>query len=277
MEKIKQALERARQERTSTTVSEHREPALGGRGSARSGHLPPAETRIEYSKTRTVELSVERLREKRIIAGQKNDSISDAYKFLRTHVLQRTRANGWNALAITSPMDGNGKTVTAINLAINLAREVNQTVLLVDLDLRQPSIHGYFVEQNIPGISDYLLEDRELSEILFHPGLERLVILPGDKSFANSSEMLSSPKLVQLVDELKTRYPSRLVLFDMPPLLTCDDVLTFLPNVDAVMLVVEEGATKKAELAHAYDLLKNTNVIGTVLNKSHGGGPAYGY
>ena len=276
MEKIKQALERARQERTTSSEPEQRreEKPTGGRDSARS---TPLETRIEYSKTRTIEASVERLREKRIIVGQKNDAISDAYKFLRTHVLQRMRANGWNALAITSPMDGNGKTVTAINLAINLAREVNQTVLLVDLDLRRPSIRGYFVDEKIPGISDYLLADRELSEILFHPGLERLVILPGDKSFANSSEMLSSPKVVQLVEELKTRYPSRLVLFDMPPLLTCDDVLTFLPNIDAVMLVVEEGETKKAELARAYDLLQNTNVIGTVLNKSVGSGSAYGY
>ncbi len=276
MEKIKQALERARQERTTSSEPEQRreEEPSGGRDSARS---TPLETRIEYSKTRTIEASVERLREKRIIVGQKNDAISDAYKFLRTHVLQRMRANGWNALAITSPMDGNGKTVTAINLAINLAREVNQTVLLVDLDLRRPSIRGYFVDEKIPGISDYLLADRELSEILFHPGLERLVILPGDKSFANSSEMLSSPKVVQLVEELKTRYPSRLVLFDMPPLLTCDDVLTFLPNIDAVMLVVEEGETKKAELARAYDLLQNTNVIGTVLNKSAGSGSAYGY
>ena len=93
-------------------------------------------------------------------------------------------------------------------------------------------------------------------------------MLPGRGSMTNSSEMLSSPKMVQLVDELKNRYPGRIIIFDMPPLFYADDVLAFSPYVDASLLVLEEGKTKDEELVRAVDLLSSTNIIGTVLNKS---------
>jgi capsular exopolysaccharide synthesis family protein len=271
MEKIKQALERARDAKTS----------MQNRGNyrtvVRQTPEPDVTSRIVYTKTKSVEVSKDRLREKRVIVGDINDSISDQYKVLRTHVLQRLKANQWNSLAITSPNEGCGKTLTSINLAISLAREVNHSVLLVDLDLRRPSIHSYFFNDNEPGLSEFLTEGKELSEILFNPGMERLVILPGNKPFANSSEMLSSPKMVQLVEELKKRYPNRIVIFDMPPLLSCDDMIAFSPYIDAIMLIVEEGGTRKDELKRAYELIEKSNVIGTVLNKSVHDMTTYGY
>ncbi len=269
MEKIKKALERAQQERTIASPQPHR--------AVHSAPEPLTDSKITYTKTRNIEVSKETLREMRVIASNDSNPISDAYNVLRTHVHQRLKANESNTLAITSPTTGNGKTLTAINLAISLAREVNYSVLLVDMDLRSPNIHNYFFSEEQPGISDYLTEDIELSEILFNPGIERLVILPGNKPFTNSSEMLSSPRMVQLVDELKTRYPSRIVIYDMPPLLVCDDMLAFSPYIDATMLVVEEGRTRKDELRRAYELLENTNIIGTLLNKSEEKGSAYGY
>ncbi|MES9971385.1 MAG: CpsD/CapB family tyrosine-protein kinase [Candidatus Thiodiazotropha sp.] len=261
MEKIKQALERARHNRSNTKSQND------SRVEVRQTQEPKLPAKITYTKTKLVEVSRDRLREMRVIVGDANDSISDQYKVLRTHVLQRLKANQWNSLAITSPNEGCGKTLTSINLAISIAREVNHTVLLVDLDLRRPSIHSYFYNEERPGISEYLKEEYDLSEILFNPNIDRLVVLPGNKSFSNSSEMLSSPNMVHLVDELKNRYPNRIVIFDMPPLLSCDDVIAFSPYIDAVMLVVEEGNTRKDELKRAYDLI-NSNILGTVLNKS---------
>jgi capsular exopolysaccharide synthesis family protein len=218
----------------------------------------------------TIELAVDfrRLREKRIVAVDDVDPAAGAYKVLRTHVLQRMRVKGWKTLAITSASEGNGKTVTAINLAISLAREVNQTTLLADLDLRRPSIAPYFVDHEIPGLSEYLTGEKEIADILIKPGFERLVILPGHHSFTHSSELLSSPRMMRLVEELKGRYPDRLVLFDMPPVLTGDDVIAFLPYVDAVILVIEEGVTTKNDLQRAYELLGEDKLLGTVLNKS---------
>ncbi len=138
MEKIKQALERSRDAKTS----------IQKRGNSRTivRKVPDPEfsSKINYTKTKLVEISKDNLRQKRVFIGDTNDPISDQYKVLRTHLLQRLKANHWNSLAITSPNEGCGKTLTSINLAISLAREVNHSVLLVDMDLRRPSIQQYF-------------------------------------------------------------------------------------------------------------------------------------
>jgi protein-tyrosine kinase len=142
-------------------------------------------------------------------------------------------------------------------------------VLLVDADLRDPSVHRYFGLQPELGLSDYLLHDAALADLLIHPaGIPRFMILPGGKPLANSTEMLSSPKMTRLVDELKTRYTSRIVLFDVPPLLASADTLAFSPYVDAALLVIEEGKTSAQDARRASELLANTQLIGTVLNKS---------
>ncbi|MBK5966091.1 exopolysaccharide biosynthesis protein [Thiocystis minor] len=232
---------------------------------------------VAYTRTTTVQVDPARLREQRIFVSKEHDPIEHAYKVVRTHVLQRMRANGWRTLAITSAGEGNGKTLTAINLGISLAREVNQTVLLVDLDLRRPSLGRYFVPEGHPGLSDYLMGEAELSEILIHPNIERLVILPGHKPFIHSSEILSSPRMVQLVREIRSRYEDRMTLFDMPPLLASDDVIAFLPYLDAVLLVVEEGKTTKEEIQHAQQLLGVEKIIGMVLNKSASSGSTPSY
>lgn len=263
MERIKQALEKAREERIKAGG------ALSPLDPAGSASLPAAQ--IMYTHTRTEEVPREFLREMRVIAGLESGEFADSYKILSTQVLQRLREHGWNALAITSPVNGEGKTLTAINLAICLAREVDYTVLLVDANLRNPSIHTYFGINPERGLSDYLTGDAPLPELLIHPsGIGSFVILPGGQPLEHSSEMLNSPKMVRLVEELKSRYSSRIVLFDLPPLLSAADALAFSPYVDAALLVVEEGRATTQEIEHTKALLlKNTQLIGTVLNKSH--------
>jgi protein-tyrosine kinase len=279
MERIKQAVERARQEReqagpaTTPAATPQPQPASQGRPAA----PPLPEHTFVYTQTRVINLSPEWFRQHRVMAALHNDAISDAYKVLRTSILQRMRANGWTSLAITSPDRGAGKTLTAVNLAVSLAGEVNNSVLLVDLDLRRPRVHRYFSDGKMPGISDFLTDGVPLTDILFNPGIDRLVVLPGHKPYANSSEMLSSPRMVQLAEELESRYPSRIVLYDMPPLLECDDVMAFAPHVDAVLLVVGEGDTTREEVQRATEVISELNVMGTVLNKSREERTAYGY
>jgi len=266
MERIKQALERARSQRGGERVG----------AAPRSHEKAPIEQKIVYTQTRTIELSPEHLRQHRVISGP-TDPVANYYSVLRTHVMQSMRANNWRTLAITSPNEGAGKSLTALNLAISMARETNHTVLLVDLDLKRPNIHRYLGKAQLPGISDYILDDAPLPELLVNPGIERLVILPGHKSLSHSSEMLSSPKMVSLVEDVKSRYPSRLVIFDMPPVLACDDVLAFSPYFDAALLVVSEGETQKGDVTRAIELLGKAELMGTVLNKSSESASGYGY
>lgn len=261
MEKIKQALERAREESQSTA------PNKPGDDLTR-GLQPDLETEIRYSQTRVSDIDERQFRKHGLISGLENDEITTAYKILRTQVEQRMVANEWNTLAVTSPNKGEGKTLTAINLAISLAREVHRTVLLVDLDLRNPNIHQRLGQSVDYGVAEYLLKGVPVPQIMFNPGIERLVVLPGKEAIISSSELLASPRMEALVDELKTRYPSRFVIFDLPPLLSTDDALAFVPNVDAVLLVVEDGMTSRQDLSRAHEMLRSTNILGTVLNKT---------
>jgi Mrp family chromosome partitioning ATPase len=230
--------------------------------------LPPeSPVRIEYTQTRTVSVSREFLRSQNVIAGFEPGYFVDSYKVLRTRVLQRMREQGWNTLAVTSPNPRSGTTLTAINLAITLAMEVNQTVLLVDANLRSPSVHKYFGVEPQYGLSDYLLDNVPIDQVLFNPkGIGRFVVMPSKRPLLDSSEMLSSPKMARCVDELKSRYPSRIVLFDLPHINT-SDTLAFAPYVDAALLVVEDGGTERDDLVAAIEHLGNVPLIGTVLNK----------
>ena len=273
MERIKQALELARQERLKNSGQSNFGTGANvvTRGGSMSGTRSKsvAETNIEYTETKDINVSTADLRQKRIMVDQKN-AVADAYKILRTQILQRMKEKGWNTLGVTSAADKDGKTLTAINLSISLAREVDHTVLLVDTNLRQPSIQhqlGFHAEY---GLSDYLQKDVSLNKILIHPqGIPRFVVLPAGNVLDNSSEMLSSPKMSRLVSELKNRYPSRIVIFDLPALLTASDALAFSPHVDAMLVVVGEGITKNEDLRRAFEMLQGVEVIGTVLNKAY--------
>ncbi len=236
-------------------------------GKAAGGQaLPPP---IIYTRTRSLDIPDSVLRQRRVMAAYDKGPFVDAIKILRTQVLQRLRENNWNVLGITSPGHGEGKTLTAVNLAVSLAMETTQTVLLVDANLRNPSIHDTFGLQDCPGLADYLLDNQPVEDLLVHPGIGRFVILPGGRAISNSTEILTSPKMLSLVEEFKHRYPSRIVIFDLPPLLHTADVIAFSPYIDALLLVVEEGKTTNEDMQRALLLVKNSRpVLGTVLNKA---------
>lgn len=223
---------------------------------------------IAYTQTRVHNPDQNLLKRNRIISAALPGKWLESYRMLRTRCLQQMDAMEWKTMAITSTSSDTGNSLTAVNLAISMAMELDRTALLVDANFQNPSINKLFGIQPSAGLSDYLLNDTELSSMLINPGIERLVVLPAGKPLFNSTEMLRSPKMVRLVNELKSRYPSRIIIFDMPPILSHDDTLGFSPYVDCVLLVVDEGHTKTDQLKHAASLLKDTNVLGTVFNKA---------
>ncbi|MEY3289447.1 MAG: hypothetical protein RLZZ419_1689, partial [Pseudomonadota bacterium] len=230
-----------------------------------------------YTKTKTVILDSEVLRNNRVIMAQYNDPRADIFRVLRTNVLRQLRENNWNSFAITSATLGAGKTFISVNLAIAIAMEGNQSVLLVDADLRQPTVDKYLSLQGKWGLIDYLKGNVSLEDTLINPGIERLVILPGTNSNNNTSELISSRKMVNLIKEIKSRYESRIIIFDIPPLFAADDALLFMPHVDAALLVVEDGKNTSDELQHSMHILEQTNLLGLVVNKSRQPIPTYQY
>ena len=213
-------------------------------------------------------MQAEVLQQQRIITGKDDNLVREEYKILRTQILQRTKAAQHNTLLITGPLPGEGKTLTAINLAISLSHEVDKTVLLVDADLRFPSVHSYFGLPKGPGLVDYLAGDLALPNLLVHPqGFDKLVLLPGGRAVTGAAELISSPMMGNLVKELKHFYPDRYVLFDLPPVLSFTDALAFAPFVDGIILVVERGKTPREDIQKCGELFKELPIIGLVLNK----------
>jgi capsular exopolysaccharide synthesis family protein len=223
---------------------------------------------IAYTKTKVINVTNAQLESKRIIAGMYHNSQSAVFRMLRTQVLKKMRDNGYQTLAISSPTAGEGKSLVASNLAVAIAMELNQTVLLVDMDLRNPSLSDYFSLNADLGLKDYLEKNVSLHQVLVNPGIKRMVILPGKGRAEDSAELLSSPKMASLVSDLKEQYDSRMIIFDVPPILQTDDVMLSSDYFDATLLVLEDGKNKEVEIKKAIQLLDGHNLIGTVLNKS---------
>lgn len=272
MERIKEALDRARRERggDSAWLNNSHNGAVSRMPAAHLGE-------IVYTQTRVINVAQKTLVQNRVIDGQDPNRFSDVYKVLRTQILRKLSERSANTLAITSPGPGEGKTLTTLNLAISMAMELDKTVLLVDTDLRNPSLHRLLGLGKVPGLADYLTSDVPLSELLIHPGIPRLVVLPAGKSISNSTEMMGSQRMAKLVQEMKSRYPSRYVLFDLPPLLNVADAAVFVPVVEAAIMVVEEGVTQSEAAIRAAALLPQNKLIGTVLNKVREMESSYGY
>lgn len=193
----------------------------------------------------------------------------DAYNFIRTHILDRTRKKKLNTLMITSVNPGEGKTLTAINLALSISREAKQTALLVEANLRRPAVARRLgLLSPCPGLADYLFHDLEVRDLILNPGLGSMlrVILGGDAS-TGSTDMISVPKMQHLVNELKSRYADRYIIFDCPHLKDMPDALIFSSYVDGIILVVESRRTSRYDLAQVLDHLKNKNIVGIVMNR----------
>lgn len=204
-----------------------------------------------------------------VVTTDADDERLFPYKALRTRVWRKMRESGWRSLAVTSARAGEGKTLTAINLGISLSMmEENNTVIVIDLDMRRPNVNKCFELVPEFGIADYLRGEASIEDVLIDPGLGRFFILPGNKSIGKSSELLSSPRLQELFRDLKARYPASIVVADLPPVLSTDDVLVVLPHLDASLLVIEDGRTTTDELSKAAAILQPGNFLGTVLNKA---------
>jgi protein-tyrosine kinase len=203
-----------------------------------------------------------------VIGAGAPSAVCSAYNHLRTQIVIRLQNNGWNTVAVTSPARASGNTLAAINLAISIARDFSYTVVLVELDLVHPSFHQVLKFKQRKGIVDYLLRDAPIEGVLLNPGIDRLVVIPAGSPVANASELLSSPKMTQLMEELKLRYERPIILFDLPSVLASDGAIAFSPFVDCALLMVEEGETRVEDVRRALDQLKSTNILGIVLNRS---------
>ena len=230
-----------------------------------------------YARSRTVVLDPQELMANRCVGYLCGSYEAESYKVLRTKLLQMTGGQGGTTIMITSALPGEGKTLTAINLAFTFAKEYNQTVLLVDSDLHKQQVHEYMGFESDRGLAEYLLNQASLADIIVWPGVEKFTVISGGRPVTASSELLGSPKMKKLVKDLKSRYPDRYVFFDVAPVLAGADALAFAPQVDYIILVVRAGSTSIEDVKLALDLLPRKKVLGFVLNRTDQSNMVRGY
>jgi protein-tyrosine kinase len=271
LEKIQQALERARHERELALAG-----SVAGRAQrVREPHGPGGRAFVpDVDAIPTIEASAQALRRHRIVAAQSTKlnhtaaKAAEAFRMLRAQVVGRLDALGGRSLAVTSPYGGDGKSIVALNLAVTLAGHLERGAVLVDTDLRRPSLHTYLGIEPLHDLSDYLEGEAELDDCLLRPGIEGLVALLQSKPIRRSSELLASSRMQTFMSEVKRRFPTSVLVFDCPPLLATEDPLVIRQHVDGCLLVLREGVTTRADLRRAAELVGEERYLGAVLNQA---------
>ena len=186
-----------------------------------------------------------------------------------------------NLILVSSSRPGEGKTFSAINLALSIALEQDKTVLLVDSDVLRPSVSKTLQIKHDIGLTDYLLSDKiKVSDIMLSTNVDRLKIITAGRPHHLSTELLASERMEMLVNEFATRYHDRIVIFDAPPLLGVNETAVMASMCGQAVIVVEENHTKLAEIEQAVALLPKDIATGFLINKAHrnqGKGYGYGY
>ncbi len=266
MDRIREAITRARDAKTQGAS------ARGGLEDAarRPGQYaaPPLEAPAGEDGFTPVACNFDDFRRHRIISNEQ-DPVLNAYRVLRTRVIQKMSENGWRTLAVVSPSAGAGKTVTALNLAIAIGSKEDTRVTLVDLDFYRPSMARYLGLQEFPSILDYFEGKRSLQDVTLQPDLNNVLLIANERVTRRGAEHLTSRRMDALIETTVAQYASNIVIFDMSPILGCDDTIAFLPKVDCALLVAASGQTRGQELKEAKRLITNgANLLGTVLNKA---------
>src|SRR5215510_1100694 len=271
MESIRQAIERAKagdtarvdnelaDVRIQTDLSEVRIQA-----DLPNEAIPAYEAETRFNQ---IELNNKVLQASRIISHDPRDRRSRWFDILRAQVLRSMDLKGWQFLGVISPTAGCGKTVTAINLAISIARQPERAALLVDMDLRKPEVAGRLGMRCDRGLVDILEGRTKLRDTMVQAriGSQKFMVLPAERPIANSSEWLASPAMITMLNALRREFRSHTVVFDLPPMLVSDDVMTILPQLDCVLMVAAAGVSTVAQINECNRHLHSHDVVRFVL------------
>ena len=262
VEKIKQALDRAFQERTGKGHLK-----TSGDGSSAGPIFSEGVSAVEILQSaETKEIDHKQLALNRVITFDNSDVGVESYRLLRTQLIRMMQSDQISTIGITSPNENEGKTLTSVNLSISLAKTADVDVILVDGDITHPSIHKILGIKTKYGLVDLLHNEIQLSDAIFKLNVPNLWVVPGRYQDVSLLDQINASLIEELVNCL-TLSPRNLVLVDLPPVLSKDDTLALASCLDGVILVVQEGSTKSDEVSRSVDLLKQGNLIGTIMNK----------
>lgn len=255
---------------------------------ARAAPVAPARAPVV---SREVMLNLDSLTEQGFVTPKAQRSLTaEQFRVIKRPLLANAMGKGaapvvhGNRIMVTSSLAGEGKTFTAINLAMSMAMELDHTVLLVDADVSKPSVMRSLGLPSGPGLMDLLVGSQtEMSDVLLRTNVEKLTLLPSGTMHPRATELLASDAMSALVEEMGRRYPERIIIFDSPPLLMTTESRVLASHMGQIVMVVKAGQTQRTQVRHALETIERCPIKLMVLNQvreeernSYGYGYGYG-
>ena len=266
MSKIEEALEKATQER-------HGGAPAPSRVAARPAAHAEVAAEVEVVEPDPLHLSENRL----VVASAPNLGTSDAYRQLRATLMLAAEQQHLS-FVVTSPLQGDGKSITTLNLGYAIAQEIQLDAVVVDTDLRRPVLAKFLGVEGRPGVSDYLDDPNvTIDDVVVRLADGPLWIPAGTVRLHNTSELLGSQRMEQFCAELRRRFPEAILLFDSPPVLPAPDAMTLVQWLDGGIMVVSAGKTSRRALTDAVGQFGANRIAGVVVNRSDRSSYGYGY
>ena len=212
--------------------------------------------------------------------------LADQYRVLKRPLISNATGRGaatvahGNLIMVTSALPGEGKSFTSINLAMSIAAELDHTVMLVDADVARPSVLRMLGLPPGPGLLDLLEGKADMASVLMRTNVDKLTLLPSGTPHPRATELLASDAMNQLLEDMATRYPDRIIIFDSPPLLLTTESRVLASHMGQIVVVVAAGRTLQGSVQQALATIENCPLKMMVLNKAQAqiaGGYGYGY
>jgi len=253
---------------------------------------PVPATTAPLLKSRTVNLDLATIAAAGIIRPDAPRSqLADEFRVVKRPLIANALGKGaapikyGNLIMVTSALPGEGKSFTAVNLAMSIAMELDTTVMLVDADVARPSVLKMLGLPAAPGLLDVLVdESMDLSKVLLRTNVETLTILPSGTQHARATELLASDGMMHLLEDMANRYPDRIIIFDSPPLLVTTEARVLATHMGQVVMVVRAESTAQSDVKHALAAIESCPVKLMLLNQArvaaqgaYGYGYGYGY
>ncbi len=234
----------------------------------------PAETQIVQENF--IDLNTEELEQRGFVSVESTRRlINEEYRAIKRKLLKNafgalsTTLNNSNIIMVSSARPGEGKTFTAVNLALSIAAEKDKTVLLVDADVLRPNVSKTLRVKPRDGLMEYLLDEKQdISEVMYKTNIEKLRIIPAGKSHHLSTELLASQKMHETIDEIASRYPDRVVIIDTPPLIGINETAILTSFAGQAVVVTVEGKSRLSDISKATAQLNPDMAVGFVVNQA---------
>ena len=276
---VENAIEKTRANQRKGQPSRRASDAAAERSAGRTKLAAAIDPSVRISGA-PASLNIEQCRERRVLlqrTDENDGSAVAAYRMLRTRLLHRARIAQWTTIAVTSAGPNDGKTLTTLNLALSMAREKSREIVLLDMDMRNPSICRTLGVEPPHELRHYLEQGTNGNEMFLSVYSENLMVAGSITSTEHASELLGSERFDELIQLIKQGAVDPIILIDLPPVLLTDDALVVAPKVDALLVVASDGLTEQSDLGKALDMLKEFPIAGVVLNRVSETMPAYDY